>query len=664
MVGSDRKGEVIRFCIVGVAATAIHYLVYYLLLGTLHHNIAYTLGYVVSFVCNYYLSSRFTFHVAMSSQKLVSFALTHLVNYLLHLALFNIFLLLGVPKTIAPLPVFALVVPVNFLLVRYVLKRRNTENDAYRLFLIVAGLAMLGLQLLDTPTLNDDMVYRFMFQHDLNAAVRPIESLGDFLKSQWFHYQLINGRYVVHFIAQAMLVFMPLWVIHVVNTLFFVLLLHLCVCWMKLKGKQQLFAAAMISLLLLLVVKDISTTFLWSLGAFNYLWVLTATMGLLLYLQHIDNESLSSRHWLLAPLAFFIGWSHEGLSLPLSIAFAFCLWTNRKTIRNKATTPYLLLYIIGTLMVLISPALWNRAGGGITMFNRLFSGVINLAFNMRIGWLLLLTMIVMWKRQRSLIRQELQGQKYLYIALLMSLGIVFLCGTNLDRVPFFADFLAMLLLLRLWSQMFTIVWQRRLVMCSCVIMLLLYAPIIMVRQDNRQVWQQMEAQMMCKGQELIAVPSPAHEGNAVLDLFRTRFVNPTVEFGFYCVYMAFDKNDINIRCAAKYADKQQLVFLPKNIVERIKADSTAFTNYELDLTEKLYVWKLPENIEVKKLSFVLNKEDLSALSFFQRLLAYKEDTFELDSFHHEVLDIYGHSYLVFTRPTTNITRRLHHIEYE
>lgn len=54
----------------------------------------------------------------------------------------------------------------------------------------------------------------------------------------------------------------------------------------------------------------------------------------------------------------------------------------------------------------------------------------------------------------------------------------------------------------------------------------------------------------------------------------------------------------------------------------------------------------------------------SSLNIFQRLLAYKEDSYELDdNFHYSVVHINGRPYLVFTRPTTNIYRRIQSISF-
>ena len=116
--------EFIRFGIVGGIATAIHYGIYYLLLGFLNVNIAYTIGYVISWLCNFYLSSRFTFKSKANLKKGVGFALSHLVNYLLHILFLNLFIRLGVSEAIAPIFVYCCVIPINFLLVRTVFRAK------------------------------------------------------------------------------------------------------------------------------------------------------------------------------------------------------------------------------------------------------------------------------------------------------------------------------------------------------------------------------------------------------------------------------------------------------------------------------------------------------------------------------------------------------------
>lgn len=119
--------EFIRFGFVGVTATAIHYLVYLLLMKLIWINAAYTIGYVISFVLNFFLTSFFTFKSKPSFKRGIGFGLSHLINYGLHIILLNLFLWLKTPDNYAPIPVFIIVIPINFILVRTVFKSKQFQ---------------------------------------------------------------------------------------------------------------------------------------------------------------------------------------------------------------------------------------------------------------------------------------------------------------------------------------------------------------------------------------------------------------------------------------------------------------------------------------------------------------------------------------------------------
>jgi putative flippase GtrA len=119
--------QLLRFGIVGIIATVIHYGIYWVFLKWINPTLAYSIGYAVSFIFNFFLSSYFTFNIRPDIKKGIGFAFSHGINYLLHISLLNIFLYLGLPTTLAPIPVFAIVVPVNYFLVQTALTR-NKKN--------------------------------------------------------------------------------------------------------------------------------------------------------------------------------------------------------------------------------------------------------------------------------------------------------------------------------------------------------------------------------------------------------------------------------------------------------------------------------------------------------------------------------------------------------
>lgn len=131
----ERRGEMVRFAIVGVLAVAIQYGVYLLIVSLFAGDylplLANGVAYLVSFLFNYAASTRYTFRVKSTVRRGAGFALAHLVNFLLQTVLLALFLRLGMTKSWAMLPVFVICVPVNFLLVRHFLKSSLNAPQAH-----------------------------------------------------------------------------------------------------------------------------------------------------------------------------------------------------------------------------------------------------------------------------------------------------------------------------------------------------------------------------------------------------------------------------------------------------------------------------------------------------------------------------------------------------
>lgn len=122
----------------GTTAMLIHYGIYYVLLPFMRANIAYTIGYFLSFLCNFLMSSYFTFRVPPTWKRLFRFAGSHGINYLVYIGLFNFFLWTGVPEVWAPFPVYLIAVPISFVLVRLAMvmkevrgKREEVKGEEY-----------------------------------------------------------------------------------------------------------------------------------------------------------------------------------------------------------------------------------------------------------------------------------------------------------------------------------------------------------------------------------------------------------------------------------------------------------------------------------------------------------------------------------------------------
>jgi len=119
-----KYGQFIRFCINGVLAVAIQYGVYLLLVQWIDVNVAYTLSYIVSFCCNFIITSYWTFHSRPSWKRLTGFGGSHIVNYFVQMAFLNLYLWLGIPKEYAALLAMGSAVPINFTMLRFVYKKK------------------------------------------------------------------------------------------------------------------------------------------------------------------------------------------------------------------------------------------------------------------------------------------------------------------------------------------------------------------------------------------------------------------------------------------------------------------------------------------------------------------------------------------------------------
>lgn len=115
--------SIIRFIFVGGIATTVNFSIYYpLVYINTNPTIAYLMAFTISIICNYFLSSYFTFQVKPELKRALQFLGAHLINLGNELLILNVLIHSGVNKYYAPLLVLAIAFPLNFVIVRYALK--------------------------------------------------------------------------------------------------------------------------------------------------------------------------------------------------------------------------------------------------------------------------------------------------------------------------------------------------------------------------------------------------------------------------------------------------------------------------------------------------------------------------------------------------------------
>ena len=132
-----------RFLVSGALNTALSYAVYLTLLRVISYELAYIASYVLGLGFGYYLNSRWVFSQAGSGLKLALYPLVYLPQLVLGTLLLH-FLVesLQIPPSVSAICVIILTVPLNFILVRWVMHQNHSLHSLW--FWFKSWTAQLG----------------------------------------------------------------------------------------------------------------------------------------------------------------------------------------------------------------------------------------------------------------------------------------------------------------------------------------------------------------------------------------------------------------------------------------------------------------------------------------------------------------------------------------
>ena len=113
----------VRFVLVGVLGTGLQYGIYYLLLGIFRSqfpgvgiltSVAFTVGFVMEMVCNYFMTSFYTFRVAPSLKNIGGFLMGRALNYVIQLLFLYVMIWLHMSEEWAGLVAIMLAGVINY----------------------------------------------------------------------------------------------------------------------------------------------------------------------------------------------------------------------------------------------------------------------------------------------------------------------------------------------------------------------------------------------------------------------------------------------------------------------------------------------------------------------------------------------------------------------
>lgn len=282
---------------------------------------------------------------------------------------------------------------------------RPERAFAYALLALSAA-AFFSLNLL-TPIMRDDYSYAFNF-----LTKEPINSFGDIFESLGIHYQRVNGRLPLHFLAH-LFQWMGKGAFNVINTAAFALLTLLV--YFHAYGTLREFrpyGCLAVFLGLWVLTPAFGESFLWVTGASNYLYgMLLILLYLIPYRRLSGAERSANRSWYV-PLALLggllAGWTNENTAGALLLVL-LCLLARRRLVEKMPIPLWcyagLLGVAAGLCLMVFAPGELVRldgaggAGGFATVLRRVLYLTAKLGWQLWPGMLLWAALLVYFLRR-------------------------------------------------------------------------------------------------------------------------------------------------------------------------------------------------------------------------------------------------------------------------
>ena len=232
---------------------------------------------------------------------------------------------------------------------------KRWHDIAYWCIMLVACAVFYWMNVL-TPFKEDDMLHSMVI-----GDLTHVNTFGDLLRSWHNKFLIINGR-SSDMVAELFCGLLGKSLFNVCNTLVFGVFLHI-VSLLATKRRSLLALAAACACIGTCYPVP-GETMLWLAGSCNYLWSITASLLVLYYLLNHQGSKLS---WWKAVLLLLgsmaAGSGNEAVSFGLLAGLCLYYACNRRLI-DRTVVIALTGYLLGALLIMASPAPWQRAASG------------------------------------------------------------------------------------------------------------------------------------------------------------------------------------------------------------------------------------------------------------------------------------------------------------
>ena len=367
--------------------------------------------------------------------------------------------------------------------------------------LLLVGVAFY-MMCASNPLRWDDLMYQYVWlDHRVPELLHPVDldnrvdNMGEAFLSQCHHYRVMNGRFIVHFITQCFCGFLGKGMFNVLNALVYVGFLLLGLRFARAVSWTQgvMVVAGLWLLLPVQWILSFDVVF-----PINYLWSATACLAFILLFQKQAGRVGDS--WLHKSLllltGIFCGSFHEGYSLLVSGALFFYALTHIKKLSAGQWCLMVGMWI-GTLTVIGSPGIWNRAAGASAeSWQEMLERKLDILRYSKRLYLLIISLAAGWlflggKRMKQFV---VENQIALMIVI-FGFAFLFLLPYYSQRMGFPMELFSVLLMLKLLLGALRDKERSVVPYAACGLLLLLAVHVVMTVGYARKVGAEYDAMM-------------------------------------------------------------------------------------------------------------------------------------------------------------------------
>lgn len=510
--------------------------------------------------------------------------------------------------------------------------------------LVLIGIIIYTLNYL-TPLNWDDYSYKFITENNTDKnSLRLVNNFSDIIISQSNHYFSINGRSLCHFFVQLFSGIIGKEIFNFVNTFVFVSFIILLTLY---SNKIDLLNILFTFSLVFLLFPALNETILWMTGSINYLWTCTGIILFLCLFKYFSYTTFKKNYYciILFIISLILGWSNEGISLPLAgTLIIYFLW---KRFNLNTFQLFLILgFITGSFICSFAPSTINRSEVTQSSFTYIIlhkgEAFLIVLAKLRalyaLFFLFLIKYFLEFKSSKNLLLKFCQENIILIGSWFCSFFIIFIAGQTDTRSAVGVEFFSILIILSLF-QYGKVNYYRYFKFVLCILTFILLPFIVYYSYVNYKNFKTVEYQLT-KTNNNIILYDDIH-----IPSFIKQFIMVPRSYNF--ISCGLGNSALNL-----FYGKRNIIFLPYQIYQDLKNRRNIIYNLNLQGDYKFYVMPL-EDMDRKTIPyFILNPDNDADIPIILRHFKNKLDRYsatEIPAQDYQFININGDIYLIIGR---------------